>query len=126
MQRTKQSRRSGIGKRYHTNGALKEKVTIRNGQREGVGRIFYENERLRAEACFRNGKPEGIAKEYYKNGTLAAEAFFRNGKREWITRYNVKGELMFRTTYTAEKAGKENPPPRVVKGGKSKPQQRYR
>ena len=98
--------RNGKGKEYLYDGKLKFEGEYLNGQRNGKGKEYYDNDILIFEGEYLNGKRNGKGKEYYNDGKLRFEGEYLNGKTIAGTKYNLKGDIVYKINNTNGK-GKE-------------------
>lgn len=92
----KDSRKTGIWKRYYPNGNIKDEIEYINNRTGGYYKIYYENGQLQEEGYWKNNRNVGTFKRYYENGNLAQEFNFNeSGKREGVQKYYYEnGQLM--------------------------------
>ena len=90
--------RNGKGKEYWNDGSLRFEGEYLNGERNGNGKEYFFRT-LTYEGEYLNGKKHGQGKEYYyNNGKLKFEGEYLNGE-QWIgTRYDDKGNILFKST----------------------------
>jgi len=61
----KDSRRTGIWKKYYSSGQLKHEITYQNGKPDGYARFYYENGNVSEEGIWKGNKWVGEYKYYF-------------------------------------------------------------
>lgn len=93
--------KTGLWVSYNKSGKTKSVGSYINGEKTGQWKYYYNNKQLSLIEHFKNGISVGERKDYYRNGQLSYRMNY-NKKGEPIGEaksYNIKGKLIFVTTY---------------------------
>jgi antitoxin component YwqK of YwqJK toxin-antitoxin module len=97
----KNSRKSGLWKKYYKNNQLWSEVTYKNNRANGPFVTYFKDGKKEEEGTWKNNKYTSSFKRWHSNGQLAQEKTFNEaGKPEGKVRYifeNGVEELVFET-----------------------------
>ncbi len=105
--RYKDSRKTGLWKKYYPNGNLKSKITYERSRPKGPYTLYYKNGKVEEKGKWKYNKNVGDFKRYHKNGELAQDfQFNEQGKSEGVQKYyHENGQLELKIK---KKNGKED------------------
>ncbi len=105
--RYKDSRKTGLWKKYYPNGNLKSKITYKRSRPKGPYTLYYKNGNVEEKGKWEYNKNVGDFKRYHKNGEVAQDFQFNdNGKSEGVQKYyHENGQLEVKVK---KKNGKED------------------
>lgn len=92
---------SGIYIRKYSNGKIKEKATLKNGQLQGKFEKYYDNESIESKGYLNNkSELEGTFRLWYKSGSKASIIHYRDGNLHGkFTEWYEDGQINSRGKY---------------------------
>jgi len=83
----KEGKKTGVWKKYRSNGKLQSDETYKRGKRNGKSKSYYENGRLESISNYKKGLLKGIYKTYYESGKIKSIAKYKKGKKNGVRKY---------------------------------------
>ncbi len=85
---------NGYSVKYHSNGALAERLGFYKGKREGTAKRWSANGKLLVESHYKNNRLHGRYTTWWDNQVAASEANYENGKINGIEKqWYASGQL---------------------------------
>ena len=81
LQSCKGDKEIEISKSYYTNGRLREKKSLKNGQLHGKSISYFENGNIKSICNYSKGLSDGLCICYFENGNLKWADFHKDGKK---------------------------------------------
>lgn len=75
---------NGYSVKFHSNGALEERLGFYKGKREGIAKRWSKNGVLRVRSYYNQNKLVEGYKSWWKNGTLSKECYYVNGIKQGV------------------------------------------
>lgn len=96
------SRKTGIWKKYFSNGKLQNEITYQNSRPNGFAKIYYKNGNLKEQGIWKGNKWVGEYKFFHENGNIYHEfAYSEKGKRSGAQKYYYDtGQVMIEGEWT--------------------------
>ncbi len=103
----KNSRKTGLWKKYFPSEKLQSEITYSNNRPSGPYTIYYENGQVEEQGNWKSRRNTGDFKRWHKNGNVAQEfKFNETGKRDGVQKYyHENGQIELEVSV---KNGKEN------------------
>lgn len=85
---------------YYSDGKLKARYELRNGQRHGSGNLYYPDGKLQLNSTWENGIKQGQSISFYRNGQIDIKAEFVGGLQHGtVEKYDSSGVLLGVSNY---------------------------
>jgi antitoxin component YwqK of YwqJK toxin-antitoxin module len=81
---------------YYPNGAIKSKITYKNGKEHGITTYYHQHYHTPSlEISMKNGKKNGKLTRYFFNGNIESEAMYSDDiQKDREALYDIKGGLL--------------------------------
>tara|TARA_Y100001970_G_C14077134_1_gene772639 strand:- start:51 stop:1118 length:1068 start_codon:yes stop_codon:yes gene_type:complete len=77
-------KREGFYQLFYTNGVLKRKGNLRDGELDGLNENFHENGQLFWRGNYKDRKEDGLFEVFYENGEQQLRGNYKNGKKDGL------------------------------------------